>query len=113
MVEQPPIQRRPLAEAHLARLRGRLASRRGEPASESFEEADRRFRDLSMPFWVAVTSLEHAEHLLATDRTSDAEPLLNEAIGTFEQLGAVPWAARVQAARAPEKNVNRIFTPPA
>jgi hypothetical protein len=32
---------------------------------------------------------------------------------TFDQLGAAPWAARVRAARVPEENVNRIFTPPA
>jgi len=111
--QQSSIRHRPLSDAQLARMRGRLAVRRGEPAAESFERALGLFRELSMRFWVGVTCVELAEQLLATNRTSEAEPLLDEALLTFEQLDVAPWVARVQQARAPEENANRIFTPPA
>jgi class 3 adenylate cyclase/tetratricopeptide (TPR) repeat protein len=111
--QQPPIQQRPLGEAQTARLRGKVLSRRGEDASPSFDRAGHGFEELSMPFWAAVTSLEHAEHLTVCGKGDEAEPLLLEAERTFEQLRAAPWLARVEAARVGEKNANRIFTPPA
>ena len=48
-----------------------------------------------MPFWLALTLLEHGEWLLKQGRTSDAAPHLGEARETFERLGAVPWVERV------------------
>ena len=44
-----------------------------------------------MPFWLAVTLLEHGE------LTGDGS-LLAEARELFEQLGARPWLDRVDAA---------------
>ena len=44
-----------------------------------------------MPFWVAVTELEHAELL---GGGAEAERLLAEAREIFERLGATPWLER-------------------
>jgi hypothetical protein len=55
-----------------------------------------------MPFWVAVTLLEHAEVLVRTGRAEETEPLLAEADEIFEQLRAEPWLKRTRLARALE-----------
>ena len=47
-----------------------------------------------MPFWLAVTQLEHAELLGGGE---DAGRLLAEARETFERLEAVPWLERAGA----------------
>jgi hypothetical protein len=49
------------------------------------------FPTLGLPFWLAVTLLEHVE--LTTDRGS-----LDEARSIFEELKATPWLERVAAA---------------
>ena len=67
-----------------------------------FESATVRFRTLEMPFWLAVTELEHAERLLELGRTADAEPLLAEAREIFARLEARPWLERATAL-SPEK----------
>ena len=51
-----------------------------------------------MPFWLAVTLLEHGEWLVA-QAGGEAEPLLAEARAIFEQLGAAPWLERLDAVR--------------
>ena len=51
------------------------------------------FRELGIPFSLAVTLLEHAE--LTADETS-----LEEAREIFERLDARPWLARLDAAQA-------------
>ena len=83
-------------QAHSARFKARLATRRADP-----EEADRLFmracgllRELAFPFYLAVTLLEHGEWLLVQDRHQDAEPLLAEARDIFERLEAKPWLHR-------------------
>jgi hypothetical protein len=55
------------------------------------------FREIGLPFWLAVTLLEHAEWLAARGRQSDAEPLLSEAQGIFEGLQARTWLDRLNA----------------
>ena len=47
-----------------------------------------------MPFYLAVTELEHAEWLVAQNRAGDADPLLIEAREIFERLDATPWRER-------------------
>ena len=54
------------------------------------------FRELEQPFSLAVVLLEHAE---ASGDPSEAAPLLEEASGTFERLGARPWLERAHAAQ--------------
>jgi len=53
-----------------------------------------------MPFYVAVTRLERARHLLEADRVEEARPLLEQAGETFEELRARPWLDRVEAAES-------------
>ena len=81
--------RPPFLEAQAYRLRARLED---DPAG--FDAAAARFRDLSMPFWLAVTRLEQAELL---GDGEEAERLLAEARETFERLGATPWLERAGA----------------
>ncbi|HSP73523.1 MAG TPA: tetratricopeptide repeat protein, partial [Gaiellaceae bacterium] len=98
-VEAIPLGTRPpFLDAQTRRLRARLAG-----DSAGLEAAAERFRSLGIPFWLAVTLLERAE-LVAGDLPGAAEPLLAEARGIFEELGARPWAERASAvvARLPQ-----------
>jgi tetratricopeptide (TPR) repeat protein len=98
-----PVERTPWLEAHEARFRARLATRRGEDEDVEglLSRAQSLFRDLQMPFYLAVALLEHAEWLADLDRPDDAEALLGEAVPIFERLGARPWVTRAAEARAP------------
>ncbi len=89
-VEQlPPGLRSPFLEAQAQRFRARMS---GEEAG--FKAACGGFREYSLPFWLAVTQLEHAEWLTTQNRSDEAQPLLSEARQTFEQLQATPWLER-------------------
>ncbi|MBM2823066.1 MAG: Tetratricopeptide repeat protein, partial [Thermoleophilia bacterium] len=81
----PPGRRPPYLEAHAHRFRARLG---GDPAE--FETAAARFREIGIPFWLAVTRLEHGE--LTGDASSFAE-----AREIFERLAATPWLERLDA----------------
>ncbi|MDQ3856950.1 MAG: AAA family ATPase [Actinomycetota bacterium] len=103
----PPVDRTPYPEAQLARLCARLASRRGEDAKveEGFIRAATSFREIAVPFWLAVSLVEHAEWLGEKGRADEALPLLLEARELFGRLEALPWLDRidqveVRAARA-------------
>ena len=89
----PSGTRPPYLDAHARRFRARLAD-----DAAGFEAAAERFRELAMPFWLAVTQLEHGESLVGHDRTDEAEPLLEQAAETFERLQAGPWLERCAAA---------------
>ncbi|HEX7084027.1 MAG TPA: adenylate/guanylate cyclase domain-containing protein [Gaiellaceae bacterium] len=78
----------------LRALRARCAARLGEPAE--LEEAERLFRDLEMPFRLAVVLLERAEALTG----AEAEPLLEEARSIFARLRATRWLERAASAAA-------------
>jgi hypothetical protein len=71
-----------MLEAHAHRFRSKLT---GDEAG--YRAAVGLFRELEMPFWLAVTLLEHGE-------ATGAEPLLAEAREIFERLGATPWLDR-------------------
>jgi predicted ATPase/class 3 adenylate cyclase len=88
----------PYFQAQGSRFGARLGVVRGDPdrAGSGFEAAERQFRDLSMPFLLAVTQLEHGEWLVSRGRSADAEPLLSEARATFERLKARPWLERLE-----------------
>ena len=77
--------RPPYLDAQAKRFRARLG---GDPAG--YAAAAAGFRDLSLPFWLAVTQLEHGE------LTGDAS-LLAEAREIFERLEARPWLERLDA----------------
>jgi class 3 adenylate cyclase/tetratricopeptide (TPR) repeat protein len=87
-VDGTPLgQRPPYLEAHVQRLRARLAGDAG-----AFEAAARRFRELESPFSLAVTLLDRAE-------TLDDEDACLEAVEIFERLRATPWLERAASAR--------------
>jgi class 3 adenylate cyclase/tetratricopeptide (TPR) repeat protein len=98
--------RSPYLGAQALRFRARLSTSE-DSAFESFDASAKRFRDLGIPFWLAVTQLEHGQRLVAAGSPSDAEPLLAEAAEIFGRLEATPWieraaaAARTQDARVP------------
>ncbi len=83
--------------AHSMRFRSRLAAARGGNAAveDGFKGASGLFRELGVPFWLAVTLLEHAEWLASQGRSEEGGPMLDEARGTFERLQARPWLERV------------------
>jgi len=84
------------AQSH--RFRARLAGiANDDDADRLFRQATGLFRELAMPFYLAVTELEHADWLISAARATEAEPLLEEARGIFSELEAVPWLSRTEA----------------
>ena len=81
--ERPPGLRAPFLEAQAQRFRARM---NGDV--ESYKAAAAGFREYGIPFWLAVTLLEHGE------LTGDAS-LLEEARGIFAELKATPWLERL------------------
>jgi class 3 adenylate cyclase/tetratricopeptide (TPR) repeat protein len=92
----------PFLDAQSARFAGRFAAARGNPesAEREFKRGTALTREIDLPFWLAVTQLEHAEWLVEQGRAEEAEPLLAEARETFERLGATPWLDRCAQASA-------------
>ena len=89
LVESVPLgSRPPYLDAHARRFRSLM---KGDGAALAV--AAEGFRELGIPFSLAVTLLEHAE--LTADETS-----LEEAREIFERLDARPWLARLDAAQA-------------
>jgi hypothetical protein len=102
MVEGLPPGRYPqFLRAQAARFRARLAHDAAD-IERHFKGAAGLLRELVVPFYLAVTLLEHGEWLVGQDRAEEAEPLLDEAREIFEQLGAEPWLERVGAISAPQ-----------
>jgi hypothetical protein len=103
IVEQLSPGRRPqYVEAHARRFRSRMAILRNDTPNieQGFKNATGMFREMVVPFWMAVTLLEHGEWLVDQSRAPDARALLDEARAVFEQLGAVPWLERLDKASA-------------
>jgi class 3 adenylate cyclase/tetratricopeptide (TPR) repeat protein len=97
----PPGQGSRFLNAQMSRFRAHLAHRRAEPeekVQESFNAAIALFRELAMPFYLAVTELEFAEWLLDCGRREIAEAPLDDARQIFEKLEARPWLERLDAA---------------
>jgi class 3 adenylate cyclase/tetratricopeptide (TPR) repeat protein len=86
----------PFLRAQASRFRARLAAARGntDAVEPGFKGAAGIFREFGIPFWLAVTQLEHAEWLSEQGRGDEAEPLVAEARETFERLEAAPWLER-------------------
>jgi tetratricopeptide (TPR) repeat protein len=97
----------PSLRAQQARFRARLPK---HDADAELATAERLFREIEAPFYLAVTQLEHAEWLTAQGRNDEAQPLLAEARQTFEQLQATPWLERTAqatpASREPETAIS-------
>jgi predicted ATPase/class 3 adenylate cyclase len=87
-----PGETTPLLRAQAARLRAKLAPAAGE---QDYSAAVTMFRELSAPFWLAVSLLEQGERLVAREQTADADRVLAEAREIFERLHARPWLERL------------------
>lgn len=97
----PPGRGSLFLRAQVSRFRARLADRQQEPesrAEDGFKAAVGLFRELAVPFYLAVTQLEYADWLLGRGRRTDADEHLAEARRVFETLRAAPWLERVDAA---------------
>jgi class 3 adenylate cyclase/tetratricopeptide (TPR) repeat protein len=94
----PPGSRPPYLDAQARRFRARLAE-----DGAGYEAAAERFRELGIPFWLAVTLLEQGELLVAQGRPTEAQRLLADADEIFERLEARPWLERVTAAAAEQQ----------
>ncbi len=99
-IEALPAVRRPaFLRAHSLRLGAKLASRQAE--SEAFERGSRAavgaFREIGLPFWLAVTLFEHGKWLISEGRSEEAGPFLVEAQDIFGRLRAIPWLERAEA----------------
>jgi class 3 adenylate cyclase/tetratricopeptide (TPR) repeat protein len=94
----PPGSRPPYLNAQARRFRARLT---GDGAG--YEAAAEQFRQLGIPFWLAVTLLEHGELLVSQGKPSEAEPLIAEASEIFERLQARPWLERLTAAASAQQ----------
>lgn len=122
--EVRPLERPSSLEAQQIRFAARLAARRGDVAAvePAFSQATSIFRELSMPFYAAVTMLEHAEWLAAQGSLPPADSLLAEAERIFQKLEAQPWLDRTalrprwqqrgtttpsQSCRSPDAQVSR------
>jgi class 3 adenylate cyclase/tetratricopeptide (TPR) repeat protein len=96
--ELRPGQLPPYLRAQRDRFRGALYATGNET---HFADAEQAFRQIGIPFELAVTELEHARWLNAHGRAGDAAPLLADARATFERLRAAPWLELVAEVEAP------------
>src|SRR5829696_2542275 len=98
----PAGHRPPFLQAQRLRVRARLTAAQGlrDGVEAGFKAAAGMLRELGVPFWLAVTLLEHAEWLVMDTDAQRAEPLLAEAAEIFERLDAQPWLERLAAGRA-------------
>ena len=93
--ELRPGERPPYLRAQAARFRAQLRAVGGPADVEpAFTEAEETFTQIGMPFWFAVTQLEHTEWLIANGRDTEARSMLADATHTFERLQARPWLDR-------------------
>jgi ATP/maltotriose-dependent transcriptional regulator MalT len=83
----PVVERRALVDAQASRLGAKLAVQRGEDGAAGFGEAARIFREIGIPYWLAITLAEAAQASVGDG--------LPEARAIFERLGAQPWLDRL------------------
>jgi hypothetical protein len=62
----PAVERRAFVDGHARRLAAKIAVQHGEDSGSAFADAAEIFRELSMPYWLAVTLTEAAEAPSAT-----------------------------------------------
>ncbi|CAN5225923.1 hypothetical protein BH20ACT13_BH20ACT13_06030 [soil metagenome] len=94
----PPGNLPQFLQAVSMRFRAWLAQVRdeSEAAERLFKRASSLYRELAMPFYLAVTTLEYAEWLAAQRRAEEAEPLVAEAREIFTRISAAPWLERAE-----------------
>jgi DNA-binding NarL/FixJ family response regulator len=89
----------PWSRAIAARCRGLVLAARGEldAAAQALEQALVEHEACPMPFEQARTLLVQGQVLRRLKRKREARLALEQAAVLFDQLGAEPWAARVEA----------------
>jgi class 3 adenylate cyclase len=87
-----------------------IARRRHLEVAALLRDALDLFESMKMPFWVAVTRLEHAEWLIMQGRSADADDPLALASSTFAELRAVPWHRRATEAAQDGPTVKEAAT---
>jgi DNA-binding CsgD family transcriptional regulator len=101
--------RRPWIDAVVLRCRALFGP--DADAGTGYEAALDRHRSANRPFETARTALLYGEWLRRARRRTEARAHLTAALGTFEGVGAAPWAARARTelgatgAVAPEQPV--------
>jgi predicted ATPase/class 3 adenylate cyclase len=88
----PPGDASPFLAAQASRFRARLSP---ASAERRFASAVATFREVGMPYWVAVTLLEFGEWLVAAGRAGESDQMLGEAREIFERLHALRWIERL------------------
>ena len=80
--------------------------RRAAAAEQGFREAAALFREIGMPFYLAVLQLEHAELLAAVSRSDECGPLLTEGRETVRAAAVRPpgSSASTRSASAPRRS---------
>lgn len=88
----------PLLRAELSRAQALFAAARGEQdgVEENLRAAIDGLAALGYPYWLARAQSDLAAWLIEHGRSEEAAPMLNEAVATFEDLGAEPALARVR-----------------
>jgi tetratricopeptide (TPR) repeat protein len=98
---EPPGHLSAYMSAQLARAQGLLAAARGEhgDVEAHLDAALERFTSLRYPYWAARVRTDLAAWLVERERTTEAVPLLDDAIAELERLGAVPALERARDVR--------------
>jgi class 3 adenylate cyclase/tetratricopeptide (TPR) repeat protein len=94
----PPGHVPPALRAQWSRLSALVWAARDEPdrVEQGFKAGAGLFRELGMPFWLAVTMLQHGQWLRANGRDREAEGFYDEAGEIFGRLRAAPWLERLR-----------------
>jgi hypothetical protein len=111
--EIPPGNRPQFLQAHSLRFRARLAARSGdgELAEVHFGAAAALFRELGLPFYLAVALLEQAEWLSTQKRGDEVASPAGEAHDIFERLQAAPWLERLARTLSPAHEAGALSVP--
>ena len=96
--EAPPGAIGPFFRAQSHRFHAAIAGSRGDDTTDERRsiEGIRVLRKLGTPFHLGMVLLERAERLIGRGRSEEARPLLEEATGIFERLGATPYLERAR-----------------
>ncbi|MDP9298449.1 MAG: AAA family ATPase, partial [Actinomycetota bacterium] len=91
------IRSSPVMMALHLRAKARLAAATGDDGADSlFDASTQTLRQMGNRFWLAATLAEQSESFTSQGREDEAKPLLGEARGIFESLGAVVWLERLE-----------------
>ena len=90
----------PLLRALVPYFRARLSGASPDLIDGDFTEAAKALRSFGAPYWLARCLLDHAEFLIAENRTEAATALLDDAERIFSSLRAAPWVERTQRSMA-------------